>query len=136
MREKVTEMTRDKACMSCHSMINPLGFSLEHYDAIGRWRAKERDKPINDDGVLETDSGERVEIKGPRDVAEYAAHSPAAHETFVRQLFHHTVKQPLLAYGEGKGDELEELFRNSGYNMKYLLVKMAITATQPNVPKS
>lgn len=136
MREKVTELTRDKACMACHSMINPLGFSLEHYDAIGRWRAKERDKPIDDDGVLETDTGERVEIKGPRDVAEYAAHSPAAHETFVRQLFHHTVKQPLLAYGENKAEELEELFRNSGYNMKYLLVKMAVTATQPNAPKS
>jgi len=136
MREKVTEMTRAKACMSCHSMINPLGFSLEHYDAIGRWRAKERNKPIDDNGILETDSGDRITIEGPRDVAEYAAHSPAAHKTFVRQLFHHTVKQPLLAYGDNTADQLEEIFRQSGFNMKYLLVKMAITATQPNVPKS
>ena len=38
MREKVTELTRPAACMGCHSTINPLGFSLEHYDAVGRWR--------------------------------------------------------------------------------------------------
>lgn len=136
MREKVTEMTSAKACMSCHSMINPLGFSLEHYDAIGRWRDKERNKPINDDGVLETDSGDRIEIKGPRDVAEYAANSPAAHEAFVRQLFHHTVKQPLLAYGPETSRQLEESFRHHGHNIRHLLIKMVMAATEPVIPQS
>ncbi|MAS96694.1 MAG: hypothetical protein CMO55_26180 [Verrucomicrobiales bacterium] len=136
MREKVTELTRAKACMACHSMINPLGFSLEHYDAIGRWRTKEQNKPINDDGVLKTDSGDSLNIKGPRDVAKYAADSHAAHEAFVRQLFHHTVKQPLLAYGSNKADELENQFRKNGYNIRSLLVKMAVAATEPNTPKS
>lgn len=136
MREKVTELTRAKACMACHSMINPLGFSLEHYDAIGRWRAKEHNKPINDDGVLKTDSGDNLNIKGPRDVAEYAANSHAAHEAFVRQLFHHTTKQPLLAFGPDTADRLEEEFRQNGYSIRALLVKMAVTATHPNVPES
>jgi hypothetical protein len=36
MREKVAELTRPAACQSCHSVINPLGFSLEQYDAVGR----------------------------------------------------------------------------------------------------
>ncbi|MEM9016079.1 MAG: DUF1588 domain-containing protein [Verrucomicrobiota bacterium] len=136
MREKVTELTRAKACMSCHSMINPLGFSLEHYDAIGRWRAKEQNKPINDDGILETDDGDRIEIKGPRDVAEYAANSPSAHEAFVRQLFHHVNKQPVLAYGHGTADELEDFFRNHGHNIRHLLVRMAMKSTEPIVPES
>ena len=136
MREKVTELTRAKACMACHSMINPLGFSLEHYDAIGRWRAKESNKPINDDGILQMDSGDKLDIKGPRDVAEFAASAPSAHEAFVRQLFHHTTKQPLLAYGLDTSSRLEEQFRLSGYNMKYLLVRMAVEATQPNLPES
>ncbi len=38
MREKITELTRSQACQSCHSVINPLGFSLEHYDAVGKFR--------------------------------------------------------------------------------------------------
>ena len=136
MREKVTEMTSAKACMSCHSMINPLGFSLEHYDAIGRWREEEMNRPINDDGILETDAGDRIEIKGPRDVAEYAANSPAAHEAFIRQLFHHTVKQPLLAYGPETSQKLEESFRYHGHSIRYLLIKMAIAATEPVIPQS
>ena len=37
MREKVAQLTRPQACQGCHSVINPLGFSLEHYDAVGRF---------------------------------------------------------------------------------------------------
>lgn len=136
MREKVTELTRAKACMACHSMINPLGFSLEHYDAIGRWRAKEGKNPINDDGILETDGGDKIEIKGPRDVAEYAANSPEAHSAFVRQLFHHLVKQPILAYGVDTPEQLEEHFRHMGFDIRALMVKIALTSTQPLVPES
>ncbi|MDF1739564.1 MAG: DUF1592 domain-containing protein [Verrucomicrobiales bacterium] len=136
MREKVTELTRAKACMACHSMINPLGFSLEHYDAIGRWRAKEEDKPINDDGILETDSGERIEIKGPREVAEFAANSESSHRAFVRQMFHHSVKQPALAYGPETMNQLQQHFQNTNFNIRYLLVKIATLATRPETPKS
>ena len=38
MREKVEELTRPAACQSCLPVINPLGFSLENYDAVGRYR--------------------------------------------------------------------------------------------------
>ncbi len=136
MREKVTELTRAKACMACHSMINPLGFSLEHYDAIGRWRAKEQNKPINDDGVLETDSGVKIEIKGPREVAEFAANSESSHRAFVRQMFHHSVKQPALAYGPETMNRLQDHFENTHFDIRYLIVKIAILATRPETPKS
>lgn len=136
MREKVTEMTQAKACMACHSTINPLGFSLEGYDAIGRWRDRADGKPINDDSVLETDYGNKIDIKGPREVATYAAESPVAHDAFVRQLFHHITKQPLLAYGIDTPELLEEEFRKSGFNIRNLIEKIAITSTQPSQPDS
>lgn len=136
MREKVTELTRAKACMACHSMINPLGFSLEHYDAIGRWREKEQNRPINDDGILETDAGERIEIFGPREVAEFAANSPSSHRAFVRQIFHHMVKQPSLAYGTNTIKDLENHFKNTGFSVRFLMVKIALAATQPIHPDS
>ncbi len=136
MREKVTEMTRAKACMACHSMINPLGFSLEKYDAIGRWRTEEQGKPINDDSVLMTDYGSEIQIKGPREVAEYAANSPAAHAAFIRQLFHHSTKQPLLAYGFDAEDRLVTHFKNTNFNIRNLLVEMAIISSHPVIPES
>ena len=46
-RERVALQTQPQACQSCHSMINPLGFTLEHFDAVGRYQAKEKDKPID-----------------------------------------------------------------------------------------
>src|SRR5438132_14141314 len=47
MREKVSELTRPQACQTCHSVINPLGFSLDSYDAVGRFRTRENDRAIN-----------------------------------------------------------------------------------------
>lgn len=134
MREKVTELTRSKACMACHSMINPLGFSLETFDAMGRFRQKELNKAINDDSELKTDDGTRIQIKGPRDVAEFAANSPTAHRAFVRQLFHHFVKQPTAAYGPNTLDDLQKHFTETNFNVSELLVRIAITAAQGKQP--
>jgi hypothetical protein len=128
MREKVTELTRSKACMSCHVTINPLGFSLEHFDGIGRWRLKDQDKPVDSNSDFKTDTGDTIKITGARDVAEYAANSPSAHRAFIQQLFHHTVKQPVAAYGHDQLDTLREDFAKHGFNILHLLRRIAETA--------
>lgn len=128
MREKVTEMTRAKACMGCHVTINPLGFSLEHYDGIGRWRTKDQNKPIDSTSDFKTEAGKTIKLTGARDVAEFAANTPSAHRAFIQQLFHHTVKQPVLAYGEGKMEELRNGFQESNYSVPELLKRIALTA--------
>ena len=38
MRERLAEHRNNPACASCHNTIDPVGFSLENYDAVGRWR--------------------------------------------------------------------------------------------------
>src|SRR5690606_15177001 len=55
MREKVTELTKDRSCIGCHSVINPVGFALENYDAVGRWRTVDNKKPVDPTGELHTD---------------------------------------------------------------------------------
>ena len=128
MREKVTEMTRAKACMGCHVTINPLGFSLENYDGIGRWRTKDQNKPVNSTSDFKTGSGETIQLTGARDVAEFAAHTPSAHRAFIQQLFHHTVKQPVRAYGNGKMEELRVNFNQTNQNIPELLKNIALTS--------
>lgn len=132
MREKVTEMTKAAACMACHTTINPLGFSLEHFDAIGRWRDEESGRPIDAASVLETDYGERIEITGPGEVAAYAADSAHAHAVFVQHLFHHVAKQPLLAYGSDTAEDLQRSFRESDFHIRELFARIAATAAQPH----
>ena len=52
IRERLTEHRRDPACASCHSVIDPLGFTLEHFDVIGGWRElDESGRPIDASGA-------------------------------------------------------------------------------------
>jgi hypothetical protein len=128
MREKVTEMTRAKACMGCHVTINPLGFSLEHYDGIGRWRMKDQNKPVDSTSDFKTESGQTIKLTGARDVARFAADTPSAHRAFIQQLFHHTVKQPVRAYGETSMEELRKGFQRGNFSVPELLRQIALKA--------
>jgi len=125
MREKISELTRPTACQTCHSVINPLGFSLEHYDAVGRFRTQEGDRAIDAAGEYTTDEGEKVRLTGARDVAEFAVNSEHAQNAFIEQLFHQVVKQPVRAYGPDAQDRLRQSFAKSGFNIQRLLVDIA-----------
>jgi hypothetical protein len=134
MREKVTELTRDAACMGCHSVINPLGFSLEHYDAIGRWRAVDNRKPIDARSTYVDPDGAAIELTGPRDVALYAADSLEAQRSFVSHLFRYFTKQPPAAYGADCLDELTAAFAADQYHIRRLLAALVTRATLETKP--
>src|SRR5205814_4403356 len=96
-RERVLLQTKPAACVSCHGMINPLGFTLEHFDAVGRYRETDRGKPVDDTGSYQTRSGEVVKFGGVQDLARYLAGSEEVPAAFAEQLFHHVAKQPVRA---------------------------------------
>ncbi len=98
-RERVTLQTKPESCQSCHGMINPLGFTLERFDAVGRYRNEEKGRPIEAAGYYETRAGETVKFDGVRELASFLAASEEAHTAFVQQLFHFLVKQPVRAFG-------------------------------------
>jgi hypothetical protein len=53
VRQRLEAHRTDRSCVNCHARIDPLGFALEHYDPIGRWRESYRDgRPIDDSGKL------------------------------------------------------------------------------------
>ena len=127
MREKVTQLTRDSACMSCHSVINPLGFTLENFDAVGRWRDIDNKKKVDTKSDYTTIEGKTVTISSARDVANFAVGSPAAHRAFAAALFHHLVKQPVAAYGPGVLGDLRESFAGSNFHIRKLMIQIAKT---------
>jgi hypothetical protein len=127
-RQRVSLQTRPESCSTCHAMINPLGFSLEHFDAVGRFREKENNKPIDAVGTYRTRSGESVRFDGARQLAAFLADSPEVHEAFVEQLFHHSVQQPILAFGINTPDELTKAFGEQEFSIQKLLVSIAVHA--------
>lgn len=128
MREKVTELTRDGNCMSCHSLINPLGFSLENFDAIGRWRTKDENKPVNPVSELPLDEEKKLRLTGPRDIVNHVVQTADGHRTFIRHLFHHTVKQPVAAYGQNTLQNLQKAFVSNEFHIQKLLADIATLA--------
>ncbi|NJN06114.1 MAG: DUF1588 domain-containing protein [Rhodobacteraceae bacterium] len=128
MREKVTQLTSKDACMGCHVTINPLGFSLENYDAVGRYRTMDNDKPVDPESDYTTPEGQVLRLRGPRDLADHAVTSADARRGFVRQMFQQTVKQAPVAYGENTLKELDTRFVDSGYHIRNLLVDVVVTA--------
>ncbi len=123
-RERVALQTQPESCQGCHSMINPLGFTMENFDAIGRYRESDKNKPIDATGSYLTQSGEVMKFNGGKDLARFLANSEESQKAFVKQLFHHTVKQPIRAYGPTTLDDLQKTFAENGYNIHKLLLNI------------
>ena len=52
MRERLAQHRANPVCAGCHSRIDPIGFALENYDALGQWRTEDAGKPIDNSGEL------------------------------------------------------------------------------------
>ena len=130
MREKVTELTKSDTCQTCHSIINPLGFCLENFDAVGRFRWQDKDQPVDARADYTTPTGGKVELAGARDLAEYAVHDSEAQRGFVQQLFQYLVKQPAPAFGPTILDQLREQFAERDCSVPNLTAEIAVVYAQ------
>ena len=123
-RQRVELQTKPEACQSCHVMINRLGFALEHYDAIGRYRDNEKGRSVDARGSYETRTGDEVTFDGAAELAAFLAKSQETHNAFVQQLFHYLVKQPIRAFGRTELTDLRGAFASNGYNIRELMVEI------------
>jgi hypothetical protein len=137
-RQKVAELTRSASCMTCHESINPLGFSLENFDAVGRFRTTDGEKPVDAESDYLTIEGDVIRLRGPRDVAGHAVTSEAARRGFIRQLFQFIVKQNPAVYGPGTIENLDQSFIQSGHHLRQLIVELntlaALRGIHPQPP--
>jgi hypothetical protein len=93
LREQLQLHRQNASCASCHRMMDDLGFGLENFDAIGRFRDTDRGQPIDTTGELPDGST----FSGPR---ELAAVLRAKQDQFGRSL-----SEKLLTYALGRGLE-------------------------------
>ncbi len=92
VRERLEEHRKSPACASCHKIMDPLGFALENFDAIGQWRAKSEDgAPIDASGVLLDGS----KVDGPTTLRAALMSRP--------DVFVTTLTEKLMTYALGRG---------------------------------
>ncbi|OWK39123.1 DUF1592 domain-containing protein [Fimbriiglobus ruber] len=134
-RERVSLQTKPVSCMTCHGIVNPLGFTLERFDAAGRFREKDAAKPVDASGSYQTRNGQTTAFTGARDLAKFLAGNEEVHAAFAEQLFHHLVQQPVRAYGPERAAELRTAFAANNFSIRKLAVEiMASTALTPRGP--
>jgi hypothetical protein len=127
-RERIAAQTKPEMCNACHGIINPLGFTLEEFDAIGRYRVNENGKPIDTSGSYLARSGKRSTFTNAIDLGKYIVDSDDAQSAFVEKLFQHLVKQPVLAYGPRMLPGLVQKFAENRYSIRKLMVQIGVSS--------
>ena len=81
-RERVAMSTSMAPCSTCHeTFINPLGFALENYDAVGQWRDTDNGKQVNAASTFMLD-GAALSFNGPVELSQALAKSPSVHRCY------------------------------------------------------
>ncbi len=93
VRERLAEHRINSACASCHNLMDPVGFSLENFDAVGRWRTVEDGQPIDVSGGLPDGS----KFTGVCGLEDGLRHRP--------ELFVGTLTEKLMTFALGRGVE-------------------------------
>jgi hypothetical protein len=97
MRAQMEEHRDNPACSGCHMLMDPIGFALETFDAIGQWRTLDGNTPIDASSVMY----DGTPINGPADLREFLV---GYSDQFVR-----TVTEKLLTYALGRGVEYYDM---------------------------
>lgn len=124
LRQRMEQHRANPNCAVCHQKLDPLGFGLENYDAVGTWRTKENDQKIDSSGVLP--GGEKFD--GPQELKKILLQK--------KDLFTRNLADRLLTYALGRGveiadrcvvDKIAEAARAGDYKMSVLILEVVKT---------
>jgi hypothetical protein len=124
IRELLEQHRQNPTCAACHSRIDPIGFGLENYDMLGRWRAQQAGKPIDAQGELP----DGTKFAGPQELKQVLLQRK---EEVIRHL---TTK--MLGYALGRGltiedhctvEEIVKKLQDGDYRSHVLMVEIALS---------
>ena len=93
VRERLAEHRANPACAACHDLMDPIGFALENFDSVGRWRVFDQGEPI--DAASTLPGGKN--LSGLEDLEQHIIEQP--------EMFVSTLVEKLLTFGLGRGIE-------------------------------
>ncbi|MFN9420935.1 MAG: DUF1592 domain-containing protein [Pirellula sp.] len=125
-RERLAMHRENPACAACHDLMDPVGFALENYDALGRWRDWEGDATIDASGLL------------PDGTNAFSVSDLEASILKRPEVFIGTLVEKLLTFGLGRGAEIEDgpqvrkiVRQSETSDYKFSSIIQAITHSRP-----
>jgi len=124
-REQIERHRAAPLCATCHSRMDPLGFSLENFDVIGRWRDKDEGGPIDASAI--SAGGEA--ISGPAGLKKMLAAKPEIFVTaFTTRLMTYALGRPVEAQDM---PQIRAIVRQSGPGWKFEDIVLGIIRSTP-----
>ena len=126
IRERLSEHRANPSCAGCHRLMDPVGFALENYDAVGRWRTVDAGSPIDASGTF----FDGTEFRGVADLQK----AILAHPDF----FVGTLSEKLLTFATGRGVDhydapaIRKIIRDArGEDYRFSSIVMGIVNSVP-----
>jgi hypothetical protein len=119
MRDRLKAHATDVTCASCHSQMDPLGLALEHFDAIGRYRADDNGHALDTTGTLD---GE--DFDGAIELSQLLRDDPGAAACIASQLYRYATAHVETAGEASQIDALVKSFESSGHDFRSLVTQV------------
>jgi cytochrome c553 len=117
-RELMAAHAIQASCAGCHRKMDPLGYALDNFDGIGRWRDKQGDQPLDTTGVLP--SGER--LSGPAELKQIILKRKGLFaRNMVEQMLVYALGRELLPSDEQTTREVTGELQKNGYRFTALV---------------
>lgn len=120
-REQVAQHTAAAECAACHSLLNPPGFALEHFNTIGLWRDDERGLPIDASGEI-VGVGIDEPVDGALELSQALANNDTVRQCAVAQMFEFAIGREPEPDDACVTDDLYAAFVDNGGDLQALLV--------------
>jgi cytochrome c553 len=122
LRQQMEQHRANPTCAACHSKMDPLGFALENYDAIGKWRTMDGKFPIDTTGSLP--DGTRFD--GPSDLRyALATRLPQFAEALTRKMLVYALGRGLESYDRRTVNSIVSNWEKREYRLQSLILEIA-----------
>ncbi len=122
-RERYSAHSSQPECAGCHTVLDPPGFGLENYDAVGMWRDMENEVVIDASGSVAPIGA----FSGPIEMVQKIANAPETHACFAEHWMTFAYGRALETADNCTIAEVERSFAESGYNIPQLLLSLTQT---------
>jgi hypothetical protein len=126
VREKLKLHLKNPVCASCHTRMDPIGFSLENFDGVGRWRTSDGDAPLDTTGEFP----DGTKFTGPSELRAILLGK--------RSQFVHGFSEKLLTFALGRGIDskdrcyVDEIAKRVGQNgQRFSAVVVGVVLSEP-----
>jgi hypothetical protein len=122
-RERLISHVQNPQCAACHDIFDPIGFALENYDPIGRYRTTDKGKMIDPSGTIPLD-GKDVTFTNFIDLINQLSNNPALYTCFSTQYFSYATGRGFDELSSCERKSVTDEFVKSGYKVDTLVMSV------------